>query len=138
MCLDEYVIKYNGKKIDFDGVYGAQCVDLFRHYSKEYLAIPEHTGSCSTTGGAKDLYIDYPKMPLEKKYFNRISAKKGIFAGDVAIWDSTETNKYGHVAIVLAVLNNSIIVFEQDGFKQDGAKINIRSKNGFLGVLRRK
>ena len=138
MCLDEYVIKYNGKKIDFDGVYGAQCVDLFRHYSKEYLAIPEHTGSCSTTGGAKDLYIDYPKMPLEKKYFYRVSAKKGIFAGDVAIWDSTETNKYGHVAIVLAVLNNSIIVFEQDGFKQDGAKMNIRSKNGLLGVLRRK
>lgn len=138
MCLDEYVIKYNGKKIDFDGVYGAQCVDLFRHYSKEYLTIPEHTGSCSTTGGAKDLYIDYPKMPLEKKYFYRISAKKGIFAGDVAIWDSTETNKYGHVAIVLGELNNSLIVFEQDGFKQDGAKINVRSKNGLLGVLRRK
>ena len=138
MCLDEYVNKYNGKKIDFDGVYGAQCVDLFRHYSKEYLAIPEHTGSCTTTGGAKDLYIDYPKMPLEKKYFVRISPKKGIFAGDVAIWDSTETNKYGHVAIVLGTLNNHLIVFEQDGFKQDGAKIALRSKNNLLGVLRRK
>lgn len=138
MCLDDYVNKYNGKKIDFDGVYGAQCVDLFRHYSKEYLAISEHTGACSTTGGAKDLYIDYPKMPLEKKYFERISPKKGIFAGDVAIWDSTETNKYGHVAIVLGTLNNHFIVFEQDGFKQDGAKIALRSKKNLLGVLRRK
>ena len=138
MCLDEYINKYNGKKIDFDGAYGAQCVDLFRHYSKEYLAIPEHTGSCSTTGGAKDLYIDYPKMPLEKKYFERISPKKGIFAGDVAIWDSTPTNKYGHVAIVLGTLNNHLIVFEQDGFKQNGAKIALRSKNNLLGVLRRK
>ena len=77
-------------------------------------------------------------MPIEKKYFYRIGAKKGIFAGDVAIWDSTETNKYGHVAIVLGELNNSLIVFEQDGFKQDGAKINVRSKNGLLGVLRHK
>lgn len=138
MCLDDYVNKYNGQKIDFDGAYGAQCVDLFRHYSKEYLAIPEHTGSCATTGGAKDLYIDYPKMPLEKKYFERIGPKKGIFAGDVAIWDSTETNKYGHVAIVLGNLNNHLIVFEQDGFKQDGTKIALRSKKNLLGVLRRK
>ena len=136
MCLDDYVNKYNGKKIDFDGVYGAQCVDLFRHYSKEYCAIPEHTGACTTTGGAKDLYIDYPKMPLEKKYFERISPKKGIFAGDIAVWDSTETNKYGHVAIVLGTLNNHLIVFEQDGFKQDGAKIALRSKKNLLGVLR--
>lgn len=138
MCLDDYINKYIGQKIDYDGVYGPQCVDLFRHYSKEYLAIPEHTGSCSTSGGAKDLYLDYPKMPLEKKYFNRIGPKKGIFAGDVAIWDKTDKNEFGHVAIVLGTLNNHLIVFEQDGFKKDGAKINLRSKENLLGVLRRK
>ena len=48
------------------------------------------------------------------------------------------TNKYGHVAIYLGKLNNSLIVFEQDGFKQDGPKINIRSKNNLLGFLRKK
>ena len=137
MSLEEFVIKYSGKKVDFDGVYGAQCVDLFRQYCKDVLNIPEHTGSCSTSGGAKDLFLDYPKMEKEKKYFTR-ETKKGMVQGDILIWNETETNKYGHVAIYLGKLNNSLIVFEQDGFKQDGAKINIRSKNNLLGFLRKK
>lgn len=137
MNLEEFVKKYSGKKVDFDGVYGAQCVDLFRQYVKECLGIPEHTGSCSTSGGAKDLFLDFPKMEKEKKYFTR-ETKKGMIQGDVLIWNETETNKYGHVAIYLGKLNNSLIVFEQDGFKQDGAKINIRSKNNLLGFLRKK
>ena len=101
------------------------------------MGIAEHTGSCSTTGGAKDLFLDYNKMPIEKKYFSRITNKSYI-PGDVAIWDSTEKNKYGHVAIILGVLNNCLIVFEQNGFIQNGAEINIRSKDGLLGVLRKK
>lgn len=137
MNLEEFVKKYLGKKVDFDNVYGAQCVDLFRQYSKECLGISEHTGSCSTSGGAKDLFLDYPKMEKEKKYFTR-ETKKAMVQGDILIWNETETNKYGHVAIYLGKLNNSLIVFEQDGFKQDGAKINIRSKNNLLGFLRKK
>lgn len=136
MDLDDFVNKYNGKKVDFDGVYGAQCVDLFRQYCKEGLDIPEHTGSVD---GAKDLFLNYPKMEKEKKYFYRYSkTSKGIIAGDVAIWGESKTNKYGHVAIILGKLNNCFIVFEQDGFKQDGAKINLRNKENLLGVLRRK
>ena len=90
MLLDDFVKKYEGKKVDFDGVFGAQCVDLFRQYSKEGLAITEHTGSCLTSGGAKDLFLDYDKMPLEKKYFNKISKNKAFVPGDVLIWNSTE------------------------------------------------
>ena len=138
MTLEEFTNKYNGKPVDFDGVYGAQCVDLFRQYVKDVWSIKEHTGSCVTTGGAKDLYLDYNKMPLEKKYFIR-SSTKSPKPGDVVIWDSSPTNKYGHVAICLGLLGtDSIIVFEQDGFKQDGAKVNVRSKKNMLGVLRKK
>lgn len=137
MLLDDFVKKYEGKKVDFDGAFGAQCVDLARQYWKEGLGIPEHTGPCSTTGGAKDLFLDYEKMPNEKKYFIRLP-KKNPIAGDVLIWDSSISNPYGHVAICLGTLGSSFIVFEQDGFKQDGAKINIRSNQNFLGYLRKK
>lgn len=137
MTLEEFVKKYNGKKVDFDGVYGPQCVDLFRQYAKEGLNIPVHTGLCKTTGGAKDLFLDYEKMPNEKKYFIRLP-KKNPIPGDVLIWDSSISNMYGHVAICLGTLGSSFIVFEQDGFKQDGAKINIRSNQNFLGYLRKK
>lgn len=137
ISLEDFVKKYNGVKVDFDGVYGAQCVDLFRQFSEECLGIPEHTGSCSTSGGAKDLFLDYPKMQIEKKYFIR-ETKKAMLPGDILIWDSTEKNEFGHVAIYLGKLNNDLIVFEQDGFKQDGAKINLRSKKNLLGFLRKK
>lgn len=136
MTLEEFVDKYNGKKVDFDGVYGCQCVDLFRQYVKDVWEIEEHTGPCATTGGAKDLFLDYNKMPLEKKYFTKVSTKTPK-TRDVVIWNSTPTNKYGHVAICLGLLKNSVIVFEQDGFRQDGAKINVRSKQNMLGVLRK-
>lgn len=136
MDLEEFVKAYNGRKVDFDKVYGSQCVDLFRQYAKEGLGIPEHTGACASSGGAKDLFLDYDKMPIEKKYFRR--GKGALKVGDVLIWDKTETNKYGHVAIFLGFLGNSLIVFEQDGFKQDGAKMNLRTNKNLLGYLRKK
>ena len=77
-------------------------------------------------------------MPLEKKYFTRIKTKSPK-VGDVVIWDKTDKNEYGHVAICLGLLGkDTVIVFEQDGFKKDGAKTNVRSKKNILGVLRKK
>lgn len=137
MLLEEFVKKYNKKKVDFDKKYGYQCVDLFRQYAKECLGIPEHTGACSSSGGAKDLFIDYPKMPIEKKYFIR-ETKKKLIPGDVVIWNETPTNKYGHVAIYLGAINNDLIVFEQNGITQEGAEIVLRSKANYLGFLRKR
>jgi hypothetical protein len=113
------------------------CVDPFRQYCVDVLQISEHTGSCQTSGGAKDLFLDYNKMSVEKKYFSRGTSKKFV-SGDVLIWNESLTNKYGHVAIYLGMVGNSYLVFEQDGLKQDGAKINIRGKENLLGYLRKR
>jgi hypothetical protein len=137
MLLEEFVKTYNGKKVDVDNFAGAQCVDLFRKYNYDVNGIKEHTGSCATSGGAKDLFLDYDKMPIEKKYFIR-STNKSYIQGDILVWDKVGNNNYGHVAIYLGKINNSFIVFEQDGIKQDGAKINIRNKDGLLGYLRKR
>lgn len=138
MTLIEFIEKYQGKKVDYDGAYGAQCVDLFRQYAKEVLAIPEHTGPCQTTGGARDLFQDYERMPVEKKYFT-CSIQKNWKAGDILIWDKTPTNRYGHVAVLIAVFDNSkFLVFEQNGITQAGAEIRVRDKTNLLGYLRRK
>ena len=56
--------------------------------------------------------------------------------GDVLVWNSTKTNQYGHVAILLAVMSGDLLVFEQNGFTQDGAKIVLRTKENLLGALR--
>ena len=137
MTLEEFVKVYNGRKVDYDGVYGPQCVDLFRQYVWDVLGIKEHTGSCASSGGAKDLFLDYDKMPIEKKYFIR-SKQKNWVQGDVLIWDKTDKNQFGHIAIYLGKINNTFIVFEQDGFLKDGAKINIRGRENLLGYLRKR
>ena len=131
MTLEEFVKKYIGKKVDFDMVYGAQCVDLFRLYNKEVWGNP-HTGAVD---GAKDLVVNYERMPLEQRFLSLVPVNRDFVRdGDVAVWNATEVNKYGHVAIVVGLLGDeSLIVFEQDG-----AKLNIRSRDNLLGFLRKK
>ena len=132
MKLDEFINKYINTKVDFDNAFGAQCVDLFRQYCKDVLNIP-HTGAVE---GAKDVFLNYDKLPLEQKYFKKYSTNNPKPA-DVIIWNETKTNKYGHIAIVVSSLsNNKVLVFEQDGFKQDGAKLSIRTTENMLGILR--
>ena len=81
------------------------------------------------------MFLDYDKMPVEKKYFYR-SRQKNWIPGDVLIWDKTDKNQYGHVAIFLAYLGNSFLVFEQNGITQAGAEIAIRDRTNLLGYLR--
>ena len=134
MTLTYCIKKYNGKKVDFDGAFGSQCVDLFRQYNKEVWGNP-HTGAVE---GAKDLILNYDNLLLEQKYLEKIPRYFFPKAGDVAVWGASSSNKYGHVAIVVYTEDNNLIVFEQDGFKQDGAKLNIRTDDNLLGFLRKK
>ena len=135
MIISDFVNKYNGRLVDFDNAYGAQCVDLFRQYVFDVWGITEHTGAVE---GAKDLYLNYKNMPREMKYFEKIPASHKRIGGDVLVFDATPKNKYGHVCIMLGEYEEGFLVFEQNGFTQDGAKIVFRSKFGLLGCLRRR
>ncbi len=81
--------------------------------------------------GAKDI-IDNPGSLL----VTRESTLADYSRGDVLIWGATKSNKYGHVAILVAVYNTKwFIVLEQDGFKQDGVKLAFRNRENLLGCL---
>ena len=135
MTLNEFVEKYNGKKVDYDGRYGCQCVDLFRQYCKDVWTIP-HTGEVV---GAADLFTKYDKMPLEVKYLDKLVYAGGILeAGDVVIFAATKTNIYGHVVIVITASSKSMAVFEQDGFAQTGAYVKERGYGNVLAFLRKR
>ncbi len=135
MLLLEFYKKYKGKKVDYDGHFGAQCVDLFRQYCVEVLNIP-HTGSVVS---AKDLYEKYDQLPKEQQYFERIPYTGQLpKEGDVVVFGASKTNRWGHVAIVISTDGKGLLVFEQDGFLQDGAKITLRDYKRVLGFLRKR
>ncbi len=130
MTLTQFIKKYLGSKVDFDGNFGSQCVDLYRQYCADVLCVPQSPA----VDGAKDI-IDNPGTLK----VTRDSALADYSRGDVLIWGATSSNKYGHVAILVEIYNTKyFIVLEQDGFKQDGVKLAFRSRENLLGCLYKK
>ena len=129
MTLTQFIKKYLGSKVDFDGQFGAQCGDLYRLYLRDVLDVPQTPG----VDGAKDI-IDKPGTLK----VTRDSALADYSRGDILIWGATSSNKFGHVAILVSVYNTKyFVVLEQDGLKQDGVKLAFRSRENLLGCLYR-
>jgi hypothetical protein len=133
MMLLEFVNKYAGKKIDYDKKFGCQCVDLFRQYCQDVWQIP-HTGGVE---GASDLWNKYEKLPGEKTYLKKTQRPE---YGSAVVFGSNDTNKYGHVAIVIRSTSpGNLLVFEQDGFNQEaGAHLAEWDYGRVLGYLQKK
>lgn len=123
MTLKRFVVTYNGKKVDWDKAHGYQCVDLVRQYCKDVLNVKQFP----PVDGAKDI-INNP---------GDLKVSKGAYApGDVLVYDGTPSNPYGHVCILVGLLDSdTFIVFEQNGFEQTGAKLTVRDKANLLGGL---
>ena len=127
MTLTTFINTWLGKKCDYDGQFGFQCVDLYRQYCKDVLCIPQ----TPAVDGAKDIFDNCGCLKTTID-----SALADYSRGDVLIWNSSKTNKYGHVAILVEIYNTKyFIVLEQDGFKQDGVKLTLRSREGLRGCL---
>lgn len=130
LTLTQFIKKYLGTKVDYDGKNGPQCVDLFRQYTEEVKGLPQ-TPALGENGGAKDIIKKPGKYNVTPD-----SALADYSRGDVLIWGESKTNKYGHVAILVDIYNTKyFIVLEQDGFKQDGVKLAFRSRENLLGCL---
>lgn len=79
-----------GKVIDYDGMYGYQCVDLYRLYCK-HLGFPQSPN----VRAAVDIWDTY----LEE-HFERIPYEPGLIPqqGSVIIWDLS-VGDWGHLAL---------------------------------------
>lgn len=130
ISLTQFIKKYLGTKVDFDGKFGPQCVDLVRQYYSEVLDVPQFP-ALGENGGAKDIIKNPGKLKVIKE-----DALADYSSGDVLIWGASKTNQYGHVAILVSIYNTKyFIVLEQDGFRQGGCKLAFRSRENLLGGL---
>ena len=98
----DWVNKQVGKQLDYDGYYGAQCVDLICYYYK-YL------GAAVLYGDAKNYATNATPAGWNRIGFN--ANVKDVQPGDIAVWTGTST---GHVAIVVSVDANGFNVAEQN------------------------
>lgn len=127
MNLTQFIKTYLGKKIDFDGNYGYQCVDLYRQYCKDVLEVNQSP----SVKAAKEIF-DKPGELIAVAD----SKTTDYSVGDILVWDN---GREGHVAILVAIYNTKyFVVLEQDGYAQDGVKLNFRSREGLRGYLWKK
>ena len=92
-----------GKRIDYDGGYGFQCVDL----AKLYL---ERLGfwKIKPLGNAKQV----PQADLFNTGREKIVGTDDLMQGDIII---KTQGKYGHIAIVDRIVGGKVFVLEQNG-----------------------
>jgi hypothetical protein len=134
MYLQDFFNKYNGKKVDFDGHYGAQCVDEFRQFNKEVLGIAQPRG----VNGAKDFWNNYSNDTNLYNNFDKIANTPSFVPqfGDVAIWGN---GAYGHIAICTGKGDvNKFESFDQNYPTGSACHYVTHNYSGFLGVLRPK
>ena len=119
--LQNFINKYNGKRIDVDNQFGYQCWDLSQKYVNEVWEI-DYWLSCRTTGGVKDIYNDFDRI-FEKDKFIRYPNLRDTVPniGDLVVWGF---GQYGHIAIVVEATVSKLTVFEQNAGQGDGDGLN--------------
>ena len=133
--LLEFIKKWEGKRVDYDGVYKYQCVDLIKQFTKEVYDI--ELGSFG--GSAINAWNN-----------NTFDSKWRSIISDYQVWDiiffnKTKENPYGHVAIITdwGLVNK---ILEQNGGtgNGDGQGTNairirqVNKKDKILGAYRLK
>lgn len=135
MNFFEFFNKWNGKQVDVDGAYGAQCVDLMRKYCEEVLGVGLY--ALPRVDGAGDLY---DKVGNNVK-FNRF--KNWPWAvpqqGDIILWKRSTSLPFGHVAIVNTASLMKFTSFDQNwGNDKKCRLVEHNYFSGCQGWLRRR
>lgn len=135
MTLQQFINKYNGTKCDYDGAYGAQCVDLFRFFNRDVLGISQPRG----VQGAKDFWSNYDSDPNLNNNFDKIANTPEFIAkaGDVMIWNGWY-GPYGHIAIITQADINKFTALSQNDPTNRETHLKEYTYSKVYGVLRPK
>ncbi|MDO4363917.1 MAG: CHAP domain-containing protein [Clostridia bacterium] len=136
MTFNKWVKENLGKGIDYDGVYGVQCVDLAKHYIKNVLGItPE------SIGNAIEYYNKRKTSEYLTKNFKWIDNTPEFIPkkGDLCVFTSKSGN--GHISVATGEGTTSYFYSYDQNFpkaKHEPMTKIKHSYTSFLGVLRPK
>lgn len=129
------VNKYNQKSIDFDGLWGHQCVDLVQQYIKEFLLQKNRSFGGSAKNGWGNKWNTFPKDKWEKIEYTGKNKPK---VGDIVFYDN---EPYGHTGVCVW---DDWVIFEQNTGNWDGqwtddyCTIELMPKKDLVGWYRLK
>lgn len=131
MIFDEFMLYWGGRGCDWDGRYGFQCVDLWRHYVNSVWDYPQSPGVI----GAADIWDSYDQL----RWTRIPNTPKGVpQKGDVIIWNR-DYGPLGHVAIAVGIGDTrSFYSFDQNMPLATLPHIQLHNYNGLYGWLRAK
>ncbi len=119
--FSEWINQYIGKKTDYDGVYGVQCVDLIDCYIDKCLGLKK-----GFWGNAKYWWTNRNSSKWLKDNFEFIapSYKNGeLKAGDIGIRTS---GTYGHIFIVKESTANGKLKYYDQNYNGTGTGMTLR------------
>lgn len=107
MGYQAFKAEWLGRAVDYDHVYGYQCVDLILEYLKEDYGIPS-----GVWGNAID-YWNNPS-PALLAHFDKVPGSAAN-QGDIVVFNGLAGNPYGHIGICDSEDGTNVTILEQNG-----------------------
>ncbi len=129
---NDFIQQYNNKYLDYDGRYGAQCVDLYNFYVTKFVGADPMMGR---VGYAEDIFNNY-----DSRAMTRYGANTTGRMGDVVVFGRGAGTPFSHVGIVVADNGNGTLRILQSNATPQGSAgnsiISNISKATLMGYLR--
>lgn len=131
MVFQDFIDKTKGKKIDVDGLYGGQCVDLFNYWNKLYNHVYIN---CKPSGYARSL-AENKKNNGILKYFKE-TAVNNMIEGTVVVYGNCKFAPRSHVCFFIKDNGNDTYQALQQNYNgKQYVTINNNTYEGIIGAF---
>lgn len=135
---DNWLASVDGRAIEMDSSWGAQCWDLWSHYAVNMIGATYWNTGTNAGGGCPQhpgytcgLWFGFDRSGLGQWFTPHTGTPQ---RGDVAIWNwGSPAGPNSHVAMVVEDRGGSILTMTQN---PGAAHYGVLSKAGILGYLR--
>ena len=131
MVFQDFIDKTKGKKIDVDGLYGGQCVDLFNYWNKLYNNVYIN---CRPSGFARSLAENKNNNGI-LKYFKE-TAVNNMIEGTVIVYGKCKFAPLSHVCFFIKDNGNGTFQALQQNYNgKQYVTINNNPYEGIIGAF---
>lgn len=129
--FNKFIENYLGKKVDIDGLYGGQCVDLFNAWNKDYNGVYIN---CKPSGYARSLAENKANNGI-LKYFTE-TAVNNMIEGTVVVYGKCKFAPEGHVCFFIKDNGNGTYqALQQNYNNKQYVTINNNPYEGIIGAF---